>query len=109
MMVIRMSRFKKIAVLAVGMVFFSTAAIAFLHKVEIKIWEEMQKLKDEELVDYCTEATIELIASRIFHWTSGFTPKEYDAFKNLIRVYFDCKKLSQQRGLTLPEVEDWMR
>ncbi len=81
---------------------------AFLHKLKIKPKPEIEKLTDDAFTDYCTEAIIELIASHLFHKTSGFNPREYEAFKDLLRVHFDCQRIGEKRGLNILQIEDWI-
>lgn len=63
---------------------------------------EITKLADSALVDAYIDVIVELEAARAFHTTSGFKPKEYTDYKNLLRYRIRLSMELQKRGLEAP-------
>ena len=80
-------------------VFAFTSALKTLDKKEIA------KLTDEQLTDDYLDAVVELEASRAFHATSGFSVKEYDAYKDLIKYRLLLLMEIHSRNLEMPQFE----
>ena len=92
------------AVLAVMM----TATVCFaVFESEVKILkkEEIAKLSDQVLIDTYLDAVVELEASKTLHTTSGFMPKEYKGFKDLVRYKLMLLQEISKRKLEIPPTE----
>ena len=61
------------------------------------------KLTDDELVDTYENTLVEIDASRLFHATSGFSPKEYEDFKALLKFRLLLLVEIHSRNLELPQ------
>ena len=51
------------------------------------------------------DVLVEMEASKTFHTTSGFTPKEYTAYKNLLRYRIQLLMEIHKRGLEAPSLD----
>ena len=100
---------KKIILLFVMMFTLSTFAFAFLYEVTILTKEEIKKLKNEELISIYTDAVIEREASETFHGKAGFTPKEYQSFKDLLGLIIHLRQEMLSRELEPPPITDWLK
>lgn len=100
---------KKIFLMSALFIFFTTTAFAFLYDLEILPKEKIAKLSDENLIDYYTEAIIELEASRTFHGRAGFTPKEYKQHKDLLRYIIELRKAMEERQINPPNVSEYLQ
>ena len=62
---------------------------AYFPEVTILDREAIQKLSDEQLIQAYTDTIVEIEAQNAFHATSGFVPREYKAYKDLLyyRIY----------------------
>lgn len=61
------------------------------------------KLSDEQLIDAYENTLVEIEASRSFHATSGFSPKEYKDFKALLKFRLLLLVEIHSRNLELPQ------
>ncbi len=61
------------------------------------------KLSDEQLIDAYESAVVEIDASRSFHATSGFSPKEYKDFKALLKYRLLLLVEIHSRNLEIPQ------
>lgn len=59
-------------------------------------------LTDEKLVDSYIDILAEIEASRAFHTTSGFTLKEYNKFKDLIKYRMGLQFEINRRKIEIP-------
>ena len=81
---------------------------AYFPEVTILDREAIQKLSDEQLIQAYTDTIVEIEAQNAFHATSGFVPREYKAYKDLLyyRIYLwqemDKRKIEPPL-LTLPQ------
>lgn len=87
--------------------FLFVGAHAFAYEPDIKILtqEEMVKLPEKELLDAYIDTSVEIQAAKTFHTTSGFLPKEYRSFKNLLRYRILLINEIKKRKLEVPQVE----
>lgn len=83
----------------------SPLARAYMDEVVILENEEIVKLKDQPLIDTYIDVIVEMEATKTFHTTSGFTPKEYTAFKNLLRYRIRLLMEMHKRGLEVPALD----
>lgn len=83
---------------------YSPAAYSYdMDEVVILEQSEIGKLTDTQLVDTYIEVIVELEAGKAFHTTSGFKPKEYTAYKDLLRYRIRLLMEMQKRGLEAPQ------
>ena len=61
------------------------------------------RLSDEQLIDAYENTLVEIEASRSFHATSGFSPKEYKDFKALLKFRLLLLVEIHSRNLELPQ------
>ncbi|NTV29261.1 MAG: hypothetical protein HGA80_04185 [Candidatus Omnitrophica bacterium] len=71
---------------------------------EVMILEqnEIVALPDDKLIDTYIDVLAEMEASKTFHATSGFTPKEYKKYKDLVRYRLKLMFELHRRKLELP-------
>jgi len=96
-------------ILVASILMISTQADAFLYDYVILTKEEIKKLSEAELLSSYIEAKIELDASRSFHGRAGFTPKEYNRHKKLLKSIVTLRLEMQVREIDVPPIEDWIR
>ena len=61
------------------------------------------KLTDDQLIDTYEDTIVEIDASRSFHSTSGFSPKEYKDYKALLKFRLLLLVEIHSRNLELPQ------
>lgn len=61
------------------------------------------RLSDAQLIDVYENTIVEIDASRSFHATSGFSPKEYKDFKALLKYRLLLLVEIHNRDLDLPQ------
>ncbi len=84
---------------------YSPVAYSYdMDEVVILEQSEIGKLSDTQLVDTYIEVIVDLEAGKTFHTTSGFKPKEYTAYKNLLRYRIRLLMEMQKRGLEAPSL-----
>ena len=81
------------------------AALAYMDDITILEPTEIVKLTDPQLVNTFIDVIVEMEASKTFHTTSGFTPKEYTAYKNLLRYRIQLLMEIHKRGLEVPSLD----
>ena len=89
--------------------FLCSPVFAFLYEVKILTKVEIQKLTDQQIMDNYTEALIEREASETFHGKAGFTPKEYNSFKELLGYIVRLRQEMLNRGVEPPPVDQWLK
>jgi hypothetical protein len=83
--------------------FYASAAMS---EVTILDKGEIVKLSDEQLMETYIDIIVELEASKAFHTTSGFTPKSYTEYKDLLKYRLHLLMEIRKRGLELPITEN---
>jgi hypothetical protein len=63
----------------------------------------ISRLSDDQLIDTYEDTLVEIDASRSFHSTSGFSPKEYKNFKTLLKFRLMLLVEIHTRNLELPQ------
>jgi hypothetical protein len=63
----------------------------------------ISRLTDEQLIETYEDTIVEIDASRSFHTTSGFSPKEYKDFKALLKYRLLLLVEIHSRNLELPQ------
>ena len=96
--------FKKFA-LTMMMVLFLTPLSMAEYPSNVTILEKsaITKLTDDQLIDTYEDTIVEIDASRSFHSTSGFSPKEYKDFKALLKFRLMLLVEIHTRNLDLPQ------
>jgi hypothetical protein len=61
------------------------------------------KLSDAQLIDVYEDTVVAIDANRSFHTTSGFSPKEYKDFKDLLKFRILLIVEIHNRHLDLPQ------
>jgi len=64
---------------------FTPLVLAYPVDIEILNEKAIVKLSNDELIKAYIDVVVEIEALRAFHTTSGFTPKDYESFKGLLR------------------------
>ncbi len=97
-----MREMKRIISLCVMMFMLTSQAFALEADIKILTKDEIAKLSDASLLEAYTEACVEIEAAKAFHNTSGFMPKEYKNFKDLLRYKFTLLTEIKKRKLEAP-------
>ena len=100
---------KKIVFIILFLLMFAGTSFAFLYEVKILNKEEIAQLKNEQLVDVYTDVLIERQASETFHGRAGFTPKEYQSYKDLLGFVVRLRQEMSNRKMEPPPVSDWLK
>ena len=83
----------------------TTFSGSFDPDVNILEKKEITVLNDEALVNTYMDVLVEIEASRTFHTTSGFTPKDYRTYKSLLKFRLLLIQEAHTRGLEFPKFE----
>ena len=100
---------KKIFLILPLFLMLSLPSFAFLYEVKVLTKQETQKLTNDQILDIYKDAVIERKASETFHGKAGFTPKEYQSYKELLGFIIRIREEMLSRELTPPPIEDWLR
>ena len=87
------------------MVMFLTPLSMAEYPSDVTILDKsgITKLTDDQLMDTYEDTIVEIDASRAFHSTSGFSPKEYKNFKALLKFRLMLLVEIHSRNLELPQ------
>ena len=80
----------------------SSLAAAFLYQIPILDKKQITQFSDETLFSTYIDVLVEIEASQAFHQTSGFTPKQYQQHKDLLKYRILLVDEIQKRGLDVP-------
>ena len=94
-----------LAVVLIFMFLSIQAVFALTSDVSVLPKEEIIKLSDEKLTDAYMDAAVEIDASKSFHTTSGFTPKQYTEYKELLKYKMLLLMEMHSRNLDIPQLE----
>ena len=83
----------------------SVSGWAYMEEVVILDKKDIAKLADDKLIDTYVDVIVEMEASKTFHTTSGFTPKDYTAYKDLLRYRVQLLIEIHKRGLEAPGLD----
>lgn len=86
--------------------FFPTSSFAYPSAVSVLPAKDIVKLSDSALTSVYLDTIIEIEAIKIFHKTSGFSPKEYQEYKSLLRFRYELKSELQHRQLDIPSIDE---
>ena len=101
----KLKRFFAQVIIALFCVMSVHPVSAYMDDIEILEQKDLIKLADPQLIDAFIDVIVEMEASKTFHTTSGFTPKEYTAFKNLLRYRILLLQEIHKRGLEVPSLD----
>ena len=90
-------------VLSVGV--FPSQSFSYPSAVTVLDNKEIAKLSDSALTAMYVDTAIEFEAMNMFHKTSGFSPREYQGYKDLLRFRYELKSELQRRKLEVPVIE----
>ena len=87
------------------MVLFLTPMSMAEYPSDVTILDQsgITKLTDAQLIDTYEDTLVAIDASRSFHTTSGFSPKEYKDFKALLKFRILLLVEIHARNLELPQ------
>ena len=96
--------YKKLA-LAIMMVLTLTSLSMAEYPSDVSILDKpsIVKLTDDQLIDVYENTIVEIEANRSFHATSGFSPKEYKDFKDLLKFRLLLLVEIHSRNLEIPQ------
>jgi hypothetical protein len=77
----------------------------FPSDVTIMPENEIHDLSDEKVIDIYMDVLVEIEAQQTFHTTSGFTPKDYKEYKDLLRFRLDLLSEIYKRKLEIPQFD----
>ncbi len=83
----------------------SISGWAYMEVVTILDKKDIVKLSDDKLIDTYIDVIVEMEASKTFHTTSGFTPKQYTAYKDLLRYRIQLLIEIHKRGIEPPALD----
>ncbi len=95
-----------IVIILAGMLLFCPLAMALTsfpsEDIQVLDLKAIAALTDEKLVENYIDMLSEIEASRAFHTTSGFTLKEYNKYKELIKYRLSLLFEINRRKLEIP-------
>ena len=98
-------KMRRLLALAIMMTILSVQASAFESETKILTSDEIIKLSDKDLLDAYIDVSVEIEAAKSFHATSGFMPKEYKSFKDMLRYRILLINEMRKRKLDIPQTE----
>ncbi|MBU0467802.1 MAG: hypothetical protein KKF78_07570 [Candidatus Omnitrophica bacterium] len=100
---------KKIIVLLCLFVLVCSPVFAFIYQVKILTKEEIKNLKDSQIQDVYVDVMIEKKASETFHQRSGFAPKEYQQYKELLGMVIRLRQEMLERKIEASPIDEWIK
>lgn len=95
---------KKTALVTLLLLFLlSPVFAAFTSNVIILEKAELVKLNDEKLIDAYMDAIVEIEAVKTFHTTSGFTTKQYNDYRDLLKYRLRLLMEIHNRSIEIPQ------
>ena len=95
---------KKILVMLMVMMALAVPVFADFSPTSVILEKaDMVKLSDEKLLDSYMDVMVDLEASRAFHSTSGFSPKQYDEFRSLLKYRLLLLMEIHNRNIEIPQ------
>ena len=92
-----------ISVLFISFVLFSPVFADFKSNVAILEKADIGKLTDQKLIDGYEDVLVEIEVIKTFHTTSGFTPKQYDEYRALLKYRLQILMEIHNRNLEVPQ------
>jgi hypothetical protein len=81
----------------------SPALAAFSSDVQVVDRREITRFSDQKLVDTYMDVLVELQAIKTFHTTSGFSVKQYDEYRDLLKFRLGLLMEIHNRNLEIPQ------
>lgn len=85
--------------------FLTGHVFALEADVKILTKDEIVKLSNEDLLKTYIDVCVEIEAAKSLHATSGYMPKEYSNFKELLRYKITLLNEIKSRKLDVPATE----
>ncbi len=103
----RISRGLTAWVIGIMIIAWSMTALAagFLFTLDILDRSAISKLDEQKLTDAYIDAMIELEAVQTFYSKGGFTPKEYESYKDLLRFRTNLVLEFGKRKMEVPRIK----
>ena len=83
----------------------SLALAAYQPDIKILSNDKIAAISDDALLKNYIDACVEIQATNALHTTSGFTQKEYQAYKDLLRYRILLINEIKNRKLEVPQTE----
>jgi hypothetical protein len=96
---------KMLGLCLIFMLCASIAHAAFTSNVTPVDKAEIAKFSDDVLVDKYLDTIVEVEANKTFHSTSGFSPKDYNEYKALLKFRLLLLMEIHGRNLEIPQLE----
>ena len=96
---------KVLTVVLVLMLVSAPVVFALTSDVAILPKEEIVRLSDEKLTDAYMDTVVEIEATTSFHATSGYTPKQYGDYKELLKYKMRLLMEMHGRNLDVPQLD----
>ena len=96
------NHFKKFLIM-VFVLSITAQAWAFVFEVPILEKDKIASLSDDALTDNYIDVLVETEAVKAFYSKGGFTPKEYDKYKDLLRYKIFLTLEMQKRKMEIPK------
>ena len=93
------------AVILVSIFLLSPVMYAAASDLVILPKEEIVKISDEKLIDAYMDTVVEIEATRSFHATSGFTPKQFTEYKDLLKYKMRLLMEIHSRNVDVPQLD----
>ncbi len=104
-----MKRFKLPVLLMACLMFtnvcFAEDAPSFLNTLKTLSKTAIKQLSSEALADAYIDVIVEIEANKSFHNASGYTPKEYESFKKLLKYRIYLIQEFRTRELDVPRFD----
>jgi hypothetical protein len=86
----------------------ASSSFAAFPSDEISVLEQkdIAKLPDDKLLENYIDVLTEMEATKAFHATSGFTPKEYKKYKEIVKYRIQILFEIHRRKLEIPPALD---
>lgn len=75
---------------------------AFTNNVTILEKSDIGKLSDAKLIDAYQDVLVEIEATRTFHLTAGFSTKQYDEYRALLKYRLQLLMEIHSRNIEIP-------
>lgn len=78
---------------------------SLLFSTPVKSLEEIRKMSDQELIDTFIDVMVDIEASTVFSQAAGFTKKDFDQYKRLLKYRVYLIQEFQRRKLPIPKIQ----
>ena len=95
---------KKIVFTFLTLILIGNLALAYESNVKILPKSEITQLSDDALTANYIDVCVEIEATNAFNNTSGFMPKEFKSYKDMLRYRILLIEEMKKRKLEVPQV-----